>query len=60
MQVSMEELPVYVVSTTASAGWLVGGEKKLLIAKDSVVPEISLVEKMLLKVTVAKVLDPVH
>ena len=56
----MADVPAYVVTVIASAGWLVGGEMKLLIEKERVVPAARAILATLLTVTTEKDGEPVH
>lgn len=57
---SIELLLVYVVRVMESSGWLVGGDMKLLIEKEKVVPGLRVEVAMLLMVTIAFDVDPEH
>lgn len=57
---SIELLLVYVVRVMESSGWLVGGDMKLLIEKEKVVPGLRVEVAMLLMVTIAFEVDPEH
>lgn len=60
MHESIELLLVYVVRVMESSGWLVGGDMKLLIEKEKVVPGLRVEVAMLLMVTIAFDVDPEH
>ena len=57
---SIDDEPVNVVTTIGSAGWLVGGEMRLLTEKERVVPAAKAVVATLLAVTTAKEEEPLH
>lgn len=57
---SIDDEPVNVVTTIESAGWLVGGETRLLTEKERVAPAAKVPVATLLAVTTANDEEPLH